>query len=120
MRRWLVVSAFLLGCAEPPSYEISYRITCSPSVERADKIIACVAAANPKSDEEPEDWLRICNEMMRDALCPRSFWVREVERKGFLEGRRWGDYIPCDSASKPMREACERSGWTMRKNPEGL
>lgn len=44
---------------------------CTPDTaqQRADFILRCVEGANPKSDEEPEDWIRHCQYMAEETLC---------------------------------------------------
>jgi len=39
--------------------------------DRADFILQCLANANPKSDEEPEDWIGECQVMAEQTLCPK-------------------------------------------------
>ena len=34
------------------------------------RMVELAQAANPKSDEEPEDWLPNCQKMSREACCP--------------------------------------------------
>lgn len=47
--------------------------------ERADFILQCVENANPKSDEEPEDWIRDCQRMAEDTFCEsRVFEITQV------------------------------------------
>ena len=64
------------------------------SEKRADFILQCIKNANPKSDEEPEDWIQKCQRMAEETLCPEvtmvitercasdmgCFWI-EVNRK---------------------------------------
>jgi len=37
--------------------------------DRASFILQCIQNANPKSDEEPEGWIKICQKMAEDTLC---------------------------------------------------
>jgi len=37
--------------------------------ERVDFILQCIANANPKSDEEPEDWITKCEDMAKRTIC---------------------------------------------------
>jgi len=37
---------------------------------RASFILQCINNANPRSDEEPEDWIRQCQIMAEETLCP--------------------------------------------------
>jgi hypothetical protein len=101
--KWL---AFLALACEPEPWEdywsTTERYCAAPDEFLADKIIACIAAANPKSDEEPEDWLRECDRIMRRALCRERIMVR---RKS---GR---PYIACEDAAGDLRNYCLEIGW---------
>lgn len=44
--------------------------TLESAEKRAAFILACINNANPKSDEEPEDWIRQCQYMAEQTLCP--------------------------------------------------
>ena len=46
--------------------------TADTSKDRAEFILQCLKNANPKSDEEPEDWIYQCKEMAEDTLCPMT------------------------------------------------
>ncbi len=45
---------------------------CDPETSniRADFILKCIKNANPKSDEEPEDWIIKCEDIAERTLCP--------------------------------------------------
>ena len=68
----------MFACAkpQPPDSEnmrIEYRRYCSTSEEQScfgSHYVGCAEAANPKSDEEPEDWLPHCKRAARQACCP--------------------------------------------------
>ena len=61
------------GCSKGDVREYE-RVEHNCSVEsiekRVDFTLACIANANPKSDEEPEDWIRLCQYMAEATLCP--------------------------------------------------
>lgn len=40
--------------------------------ERAGFILQCIENANPKSDEEPEDWILKCQRMAEETLCDKA------------------------------------------------
>ena len=40
------------------------------AILRSEFILQCLKNANPKSDEEPEDWIYQCKEMAEETLCP--------------------------------------------------
>ena len=37
--------------------------------QRSDFILSCIKNANPKSDEEPEDWIKDCQDMAEETYC---------------------------------------------------
>lgn len=45
--------------------------TCHDSTikQRADFTLQCIGNANPNSDEEPEDWIGMCQEMAKSTYC---------------------------------------------------
>lgn len=70
MNKHLVVLslAVISGCTQYPVYretsELSSEDASPEQVESISKFTSdCVKNANPKSDEEPEDWLYICKNM---------------------------------------------------------
>lgn len=67
----MIIFLMLVGCSD---YEEVIQITdnhctAESKAERAGFILQCVQGANPKSDEEPEDWLRVCQGMAEDTYC---------------------------------------------------
>ena len=63
--------------------------------KRVDFILQCIANANPKSDEEPEDWIRECQWMAEDTFCDKA--VFEVtERYGDSSRCHW-----CEVSRRP-------------------
>lgn len=58
---------------------------CGPSDKVANFILQCIENGNPKSDEEPEDWIWLCEQMANRALCPGVTY--EVHQE--LYGGQW-------------------------------
>lgn len=84
-------SAFLIsGCNESGDMR-TREITAThcetdTAQERASFILQCIANANPKSDEEPEDWILFCQSMAERTLC---------EKKVMLVTERCVGSLPC-------------------------
>ena len=78
MKKSIVLLMLLLvaSCGESEfgktreSVEVENFCTPETSKERSEFILQCIKNANPKSDEEPEDWLYQCQNMAEDTLCP--------------------------------------------------
>lgn len=70
--------------------------------EQAEFILSCIKNGNPLSDEAPEDWIPLCEEIGKRLFC------KEV--KGF---RAWGSqpsgFVPCDQAKTPVEQQACRS-----------
>ena len=51
---------------------------------RATFTLTCISNANPKSDEEPEDWIRLCKKMADETYCPmamfKSHWDGAIQK----------------------------------------
>ena len=82
--------AFLTGCGNPEGEQRTFMASkhhCTPETaqQRADFILRCVEGANPKSDEEPEDWIGQCQHMAEETLCTRQT-VAVVQQCAFGEG----------------------------------
>ncbi|CAN8141436.1 hypothetical protein THIOSC15_2930020 [uncultured Thiomicrorhabdus sp.] len=73
----LLLLLVLPGCTsregEVPTTQ-TYKHVCDDNTvtQRADFIINCVRNANPKSDEEPEDWITLCQTMAEETYCPNK------------------------------------------------
>jgi len=50
------------------------------SRERSEFILTCIKNANPNSDEEPEDWILLCEKMAERTLCS-VVQVEVIQRK---------------------------------------
>jgi hypothetical protein len=71
------------------------------TIERANFILKCIKNANPKSDEAPEHWLTICEDISKRTYCKKI--------SGF---KKWGMnptfFIPCNKAKTNSEiEACQ-------------
>lgn len=71
---FLLTILFLSGCdnvkGELRSYvKNTHFCSIDTAQNRADFILQCIKNANPKSDEEPEDWIRKCQLMAEETLC---------------------------------------------------
>ena len=67
---------FLVGCEDYPQYrtitKLNFACTDEVTDKRASFTLECIKGANPKSDEEPEDWIRICKSMATETYCKRE------------------------------------------------
>ena len=75
MKRAMLIIALCIpfyGCSEKTRViELNaHHCSMDSSKYRAEFILNCVSSANPKSDEEPEDWIQICQQMAEETLCP--------------------------------------------------
>lgn len=63
----------IVGCnSEDQYYDIhTTRVICTDDTieKRSDFTLQCIENANPKSDEEPEDWLYKCENMAEKLYC---------------------------------------------------
>jgi len=70
---WCLLALFMVGCTDQEETKIRVKTDnycqLDTAKERADFILQCVKDANPHSDEEPEDWIRMCQYMAEDTLC---------------------------------------------------
>ena len=71
----ILLTAFVLtACESKPRtivyQENDYYCSMDSADSRAKFILQCIENANPKSDEEPEDWIRLCQKMAESTLCP--------------------------------------------------
>lgn len=67
--RYALLAMCLVGCENQPDDRM-YR-NCDPNTPgRADFIIKCAEAANPKSDEEGEDLVSQCEKTSEELFCP--------------------------------------------------
>jgi len=59
--------------------------------ERASFILDCLKNANPKSDEEPEDWISLCEDMAEDIYCKKSPCIVKQ-----IKNEKYGNWIDID------------------------
>ena len=73
MRRFIFIAALLpiVGCESDRTINRNDPICDHSTVDkRAEFTLSCISNANPKSDEEPEDWIRLCQKMAIKNYCP--------------------------------------------------
>jgi len=86
----------LTGCADPKEIEHMVRLEsrsfCSTTEIKnqvADFTLSCISNANPKSDEEPEDWIKICKHMAVENFCEvetvKVFFTKGIQDYYFVE-----------------------------------
>jgi len=72
----LIAFLVLAGCERGPYPKVRVEqhtaniCDASTREERSSMILECIRGGNPKSDEEPEDWIGICEEMAERTYCP--------------------------------------------------
>lgn len=89
-----VLALALLACIEGCSKRIedvrtgSEMVCTGDQTKRAIWVQECIKNANPKSDEEPEDWIRECERVSIETYCNRRSYnyVRYDRRKVRCEG----------------------------------
>jgi len=63
----------LVGCDDYPKEQTvtEDRLNCAQDTVEARSafILSCLSKANPKSDEEPEDWIKFCQTMAEETIC---------------------------------------------------
>jgi len=75
MKKLIIATALLLvltACGEDEySTHMKEDTVCenSSNSKRADFILSCIKNANPRSDEEPEDWIRQCQYIAEETYC---------------------------------------------------
>ncbi len=76
---------FLSGCEDQHRTVERSRLICQEETKkpRADFILKCIGNANPKSDEEPEDWIYKCKVMAEETFCDyENVMVRQYAPNG--------------------------------------
>lgn len=84
---------------------ISYRYYCTEKADRqgySESFLKCVFNANPKSDEEPEDWIPKCAEYTREAWCPLVKGVLYRNSAGYET-----NWVPWELVPKKHQEELE-------------
>ena len=88
----------------------SYYTKCN-TVEQAKFVLTCIKNANPKSDEEPEDWIYECKNMSLDMFCTKKSYGY------FYETRMFSPTINCKCTECEDEEAisaCKQKGWVTK------
>ena len=57
----------------PPNLTIACQRANTATIARL--TLSCIKVANPMADEEPEDWIRVCVQEMRQVMCPGGNWA---------------------------------------------
>ena len=88
----VLIALLVAGCSDRNEERtvIRYKTHClADSKEaRANFILQCISNANPKSDEEPEDWIRQCQKMAEETYCD-SMPVEITQVCGSSSGCFW-------------------------------
>lgn len=115
MRSAFVFVMLLSACTPKPdtvdpSYD-TYACDAVQSEKLSAFILKCIESANPKSDEEPEDWIELCQKMGRETLCsvmPQYHWRL---------GNGYRPAAPCSRAMHPMEKAACPEPWRSMITP---
>ena len=97
MRKGLIVCFMCLlaaGCSERTIVEVDFVCEEDMTEKIAAFTLRCIEGANPKSDEEPEDWIKLCPEMAEKTYC------RETQ----VEFTQWRDCSGCAWRTSKKRE----------------
>lgn len=96
MKKLVIVLVFALSACTGKDETNTYTrfenaCTMDSSKQRADFILQCIENANPKSDEEPEDWIKKCQYMAEETLCPTVtvIYMQECSRSGIFGCAAW-------------------------------
>jgi hypothetical protein len=93
----IVGCIFLLvsGCEQGPKPETKYSYTAKGKEKAAAFIEKCLAGANPKSDEEPEDWIPLCMKEARSmyGTATLGFYYWDSGNR-----TRTVEFVPCTKA----------------------
>lgn len=94
--KYLILVLFLTGCTDYPEFKERTKTKdfCVKLTEgkRASFILQCLKNTNPKSDEDPEDWMRICGEMAVETYCEQKKVI--VTYKRDCNGCGWNQVKP--------------------------
>ena len=78
------------------------------TTEQSKFVLECIKNGNPKSDEEPEDWIYMCKTMSLSMFC-------KTEKYGlFNDNRFWSQDISCECGScfdDEAKSACKSRGF---------
>lgn len=91
-----LVGVLLTGCSSEEGMQrviTDYEKHCTQDTmtKRAEFILSCIENGNPKSDEEPEDWIGKCKEMAEDTYCPleKAITTQECSITNEFGGCTW-------------------------------
>ncbi len=86
MKIILLLAILLTACDVAEINQTKEKYVCDDTTkaERTKFILTCIAAANPMSDEEPEDWIRECNDVAIKNICPKVTFLILRRRDGHL------------------------------------
>lgn len=93
----------LTGCGDHPrTPRLIYKPDCSPqeTEKLANWMLECIKRANPKSDEEPEDWILQCERTGKRTLCSSVPAVRFQT----CHSCTWNS-VACSKVTKPHLKA---------------
>ena len=72
----IIISVLFIGCVEYPIERTikNEKYICEDNTvdKRAIFNTECIKNANPKSDEEPEDWIELCENMATRTYCKKK------------------------------------------------
>ena len=89
---FLILMVSLSGCTDRNNTRIIYKYdtycNMDSAPDRAEFILQCIKNANPRSDEEPEDWITKCQYMAEKTLCPKVK-IEITQRCGSSGGCIW-------------------------------
>jgi hypothetical protein len=73
MKKLITMFVLLAACRSEPVVhkDTSYQCSTDNAEVRAAFILKCIEAANQKADEEPEDWLYLCQKFATETYCPK-------------------------------------------------
>lgn len=86
---------------------ISYRSFCTELKDRpsySNAFLKCVLNGNPKSDEEPEDWIPVCAKVAKEVWCPLTKGVRYWDSNGSTTNWIPWDEVPALHQEILMKE----------------
>lgn len=104
MRAVIIVASIVMltACEDTEKFlkgDIAYECGDDSRELRAEFILGCLENANPRSDEEPEDWVLLCEQMANRAYCTQTL--------GFSSEKTRSETLPCSMAfTYHQRELC--------------
>lgn len=98
----------LIGCSSSDVVFTRTIQSCDNSTteKRAQFTLECIENANPKSDEEPEDWIMICKTMAEATYCKNTPGFQHfMNPGGFMSSNYWTSIFSCDQAKTDAEKA---------------